>query len=78
MTSTSIGLIPLFDAPGLFLDLGHSRLVSVILEKPAPGPLFETGDEENFQVCIWENHGAHISAVGHQISVGAHAALHPE
>ena len=78
VTPAPIGLIPLFDAPGLFLDLGHIGLASVILEQPAPGALLEAGDQENLYIRVGENHGAHISSVGHEVPVSPHAALHPE
>ena len=73
-----IGLIALFDTPGLFLDLARGRLASGILEQPPSGPLLEPRNKENFHVRVGKDDGAHISAVGHQISVSAHAALHPE
>ena len=76
--STPIGLVALVDAPRLFLNFGHIRLASMILEQPAPGALLEAGDKKNFYVRVGENHGTHIPSVGHEVTVSSHAALYVE
>ena len=78
VTPTPIGLVALVDAPRLFLNFGHIRLASMILEQPAPGALLEAGDKKNFYVRVGENHGTHIPSVGHEVTVSSHAALYVE
>ncbi len=73
-----IRLVPLFDAPGRIVDFGRCRLSPEILDQPATGALFEPCDQKNFYVRVGKNHGAHISSVGHEVPLGAYAALQAE
>jgi len=76
--SAQIGLIALFNPPGLFLDLSRGRLPSGILEQPPACTFLEPCNQKDFHICVGKDDGAHISAVGHQISMDAQAALHTE
>ncbi len=70
--------VPLFDSPGHILDFRRCRLSPEILDQAATGALFQPGDEKNFYVRVGKNHGPHISSVGHEVPLGAYAALHAE
>ena len=63
--SAPVGLISLFDAPGLLLDFVEGRLTSGILEQSTPGAFIEPGDEKNLHVRIGEHDGTHVSPVGY-------------